>query len=226
MRKLTRVLVASLASLALLAWPVTAHAQDDEPSAPTATPPPSSSRAASGEFVAPLSQQTQRTYVPQSVALSGPAQLANWKDGDPVPDGYHKSTRVRRGAIVAGAVCFGTLYLFSLLAASIAADSAKTTTYTTGPNGTVANTTTSANPDAALYIPALGPFIQMGSTSSATGNFFLAIDGLGQTVGIALIVYGITSPQTVLVRNDLARPRVLPIRIGKDGYGLGLHAEF
>ena len=39
-------------------------------------------------------------YVPQSVALSGPRIITDWNDDDPVPYGYHPSTRTRTGMIV------------------------------------------------------------------------------------------------------------------------------
>lgn len=44
----------------------------------------------------------------------------------------------------------------------------------------------------------------MAQTDSATGNFFLAIDGAGQCLGLGLFIYGLASPKTILLRNDLA----------------------
>jgi hypothetical protein len=167
-----------------------------------------SAQAPGGEYVAPLSQQTQQTYVPQSVAISGPRQIRDWNDGDPIPPGYHPTQRARTGLIVGGAVMFGTLYFLSALVAAVASDAGNTG-------------------DNALYLPGVGPFIQMTTTSSSTANLFLALDGAIQSGGIAMLIYGIATPKTVLVRNDLATtPVVLPIRIGTDGYGLGVMAKF
>jgi hypothetical protein len=164
--------------------------------------------------VAPLSQQTQRSYVPQSVALSGPKELRDWKEGDPIPDGYHEVQRTRTGAVVGGAVTLGVMWLISAFVAAGAQD----VTNATGGH---------SNPDAALYVPVVGPFIQMGSTSSALGNMTLLVDGLAQTGGFALLVYGLTTPRNVLVRADLAEgTQIVPIRVGRDGYGMGLRTTF
>ena len=119
---------------------------------------------------------------------------------------------------------FGVLYLLSALAATSAADNSKTSTYNSG-TGTW-TTSGGSNPDGALFVPAIGPFIQMANTSSATGNLVLVVDGVGQSLGLALLAYGIFSPKTVLVRNDLAKATIVPVAIGKDGYGAGLHVEF
>jgi hypothetical protein len=57
---------------------------------------------------------------------------------------------------------------------------------------------------------------------------FLAIDGIGQCAGIAMLIYGIASPRTFLLRNDLGftQPLILPMKMGQDGYGAGLVAHF
>ena len=52
----------------------------------------------------------------------------------------------------------------------------------------------------------------------------LAIDGVGQAVGVGLLVWGLSSPRTVLLRNDLAGVEVhaMPLLTGKSaGFGLG-----
>jgi hypothetical protein len=205
--------IASAVFFSVVALSVPAHADDDSaPPPPAPAAPPASARASNGEYRTPLAQQTQRTYVPQSVALSGPLEL-DWSDGEPIPDGYHRSTRVRRGPIIGGAVTFGSLYLLSILAAASAQDSARSE----GSN---------SSPDAALYVPGIGPFIQMVSTTSATSNVVLAVDGLAQSAGIALLIYGLTSPRTILVRNDFAQAAVVPIALGREGAGLGVVGRF
>jgi hypothetical protein len=170
-------------------------------------------RETNKEYTAPLSQTTQPSYVPQSVALSGPRQLDH-HEGEPVPPGYTPVQRTRKGPIVAGAVVFGTLYLFSSAAAAAGADSAQ--------HG-------GSNEVGALWIPVAGPFIQMGQTDSALGKYMLAIDGIGQAAGAALLAWGLTSPKTVLVRNDLTgwRPtiRATPI-VTASTTGVGLTGTF
>jgi hypothetical protein len=217
MRSFVKVFVCLLAGGLVVAAPVTARAQAQDEEAPQPPPPPSyyppaSAQAPNGEWVAPLQQRTQPSYVPQSVALSGPRILTDWEQGEPIPPGYHPRTRARTGMIVAGAVTFGTLYLFTALVAAAGADSAQT-------NGT-------SNQYGALWVPGVGPFLQMTNTSSATGNYVLAIDGLAQCAGLAMLIYGISSPRTVLVRDDLAKPLIMPMRIGQDGYGMGVLGRF
>ena len=172
-------------------------------------------RDAPQQYVAPLAQTTQPSYVPQSVALSGPREIKDWQEGDAVPPGYRPVERTRRGLVVGGAVTFGTLYFFSALTAAIGADS-----------------NTGRNPVAAMWIPGAGPFIQMTQTKSATANVFLAIDGAGQCAGIAMLVYGIAVPRTVLVRNDLGenkppKPEVhaVPL-VGGGTTGVGVVGTF
>ena len=218
MRSTKLSLAIALGSILLVGGTSTnARAQDEAPPPPPPAPraPPASAQAGNGEYVAPLSQQTQRSYIPQSVALSGPKEIRDWKEGDPIPDGYREVQRTRTGAVVGGAVTLGVMWLISAFVAAAAQD----VNNADGSHG--------ANPDAALYVPVVGPFIQMGSTGSATGNMALLVDGLAQTGGFALLVWGLTSPRNVLVRADLAQgTQIVPIRVGRDGYGMGLRTTF
>src|SRR5262245_26215914 len=59
------------------------------------------------QYPAPLSQTTQPSYVPQSVALSGPKQL-EYDEGQSVPPGYTPVEKKRKGPIIAGAVVLGS----------------------------------------------------------------------------------------------------------------------
>jgi hypothetical protein len=129
-----------------------------------------------------------------------------WKAGDPIPNGYRVETRAREWAILVGAVIFGIPYLLSAGVAAIG--------------------TRIKLPFGALFVPAIGPFIQMGIAASATGDLVFAIDGSVQTLGLVLLVYGITSRESVLVRNDVATTRIVPMAMGKGGYGVGLHVQF
>jgi hypothetical protein len=212
MRRSVARFASSLVAVAVLASPLVARAQDYNPPPGSVAPVPNSARTPNGEYVAPMQQQTQVVYVPQSIAMSGPRVLTDWEDGEPIPQGYHRATRTRTGMIVAGAVTFGSLYLLSLLVASAGSDAS--------------NSGGTTNPVASLYIPAIGPFIQMTNSSTATGNVFLAIDGAAQCAGMAMLIYGLTSPRTVLIRNDLAQTMVVPMHIGQSGYGLGVISRF
>ena len=180
---------------------------------PPSQPPPSTARAPNGEYVAPLQQQTQQVYMPQSVALSGPRIIRDYEDGEAVPPGYHAETRIRTGLVVGGAVTFGVMYLFSVLAGSIINDANKGR-YGDGTRGDF------------LYIPVLGPFLQMTKTDSSSGNTTLVIDGVAQAAGVTMLIVGVSSPRTVLVRNDLAEVRISPMKVGEKGTGLGLIGTF
>jgi hypothetical protein len=203
-----------LAATIFLAAASPAHAQEAPPPPPAAPAAPATAGAqpASG-YATPLYQQVQPSYVPQSVAMSGPRLISDWEEGQPIPPGYHPDTRIRKGLVIAGGVIFGTMYFFSALAAAVGSDSA-------GPG--------QGNPEAALWIPGVGPFIQMTSTSSATGNVFLALDGLCQAGGLAMAIYGLAAPKTVLVRNDLGGLHLtpMPMTFGRNGEGLGVVGTF
>lgn len=179
---------------------------------PPSQPPPASAQAPNGEYVAPLQQQTQQVYMPQSVALSGPRIIKDYEEGEPIPPGYHAETRVRSGLVVGGAVTFGVMYLLSVLVGAAISDV----------NRSVGNKESGEF----LYVPVAGPFLQMTRTESSSGNATLAIDGIAQAAGATMLIVGITSPKTVLVRNDLGEVRVMPMRMGDKGGGLGLVGTF
>jgi hypothetical protein len=186
-----------------------------QPTRPPAAPPPgsppvpSSAMAPNGEYVAPMSQTTQPVYIPQSVALSGPRMLKDWQEGQPIPYGYHREERMRKGPIIVGSIVFGVPYLYSALIASVGAD-----------------VSSGDNRAAALFLPVLGPFIELHESSSVTIDYLLILDGLAQATGAALFIYGVTSPRPVLVRNDLAMVTLTPARLGRDGTGLLLTGRF
>ena len=148
-------------------------------------PPPNSAVAPNGEFVAPMSQTTQPTYVPQSVAMSGPRFIKDWEEGQPIPYGYHHETRVRKGMVVSGSIVLGVLYLYSAFAAvdrpgRLHRDRRRQ-------QGRLA------------YLPVLGPFLEMTETDSASLRYILMLDGLAQAAGAALLLRGVTYPKHLLV---------------------------
>ena len=175
-------------------------------------PPPASAVAPNGEYVAPLSQTTQPTYVPQSVALSGPRMLKDWEPGTPIPHGYHAETRVRKGKVISGAIVFGVTYLYSSFIAAVGQD--------------ISDASGEDNVLAWMFIPVLGPFLEMMETDSTTIRYILALDGIAQAAGVTLLVTGLMYPKWVLVRNDLASATIAPMKIGMDGNGLGLVGRF
>jgi hypothetical protein len=173
---------------------------------------PPSAVGPNGEYVAPLSQTTQPYYVPQSVALSGPRFIKDWHDGDPMPWGYHREERARKGEIISGAILFGVPYIYSTFFAALGEDLSSS-------NG-------GSNPLGWLYLPVLGPFIEISKSDSAAANEALVLDGLAQGIGAALFFHGMLYPRPILVRNDLALLSVTPASVGKDGTGMMLMGTF
>ena len=195
-------LLAVLPLAALLLAPSTASAQDDEEMPP---PPP----AVQPVYVAPLSQTTQTTYVPQSVALSGPEEMS-YDSERPVPMGYTVVKRQRKGLLIGGGASLGASYGLSVLIAAAGEDLSS--------DGN--------NPAAALWIPVAGPFIQMANTESATLRVFLFGLGAVQTTGAVMLYYGLTTKKSVLVRNDLVGSMTVTPYAGDGTTGMMLSGKF
>jgi hypothetical protein len=68
--------------------------------------------------------------------------------------------------------------------------------------------------------------VQLAKSNTGTERFLCGLDGLVQSVGLAMAIYGIASPKNVLVRNDLGfklQPRPF---IARGGGGMGLGGTF
>ena len=209
-------LFAALPIAALLLAPSSASAQDDAdqeipPGQPIYTAPPPQ-QAAQPVYTAPLSQTTQTTYVPQSVALSGPEEI-NAEEGRPVPMGYTPVQRTRKGLLIGGGVTLGVSYGYSVLLAAIGSDLASWSD-------------DGRNELAAMWIPVAGPFIQMAQTDSALFRLTLAGFGIAQTTGAVLLYYGLTTKKTVYVRNDLVGSMTLTPMAGDGATGMMLSGRF
>lgn len=78
-----------------------------------------------------------------------------------------------------------------------------------------------------LYAPVLGPWIQVSRKNCPVPGL-IAVDGLFQTVGAGLVVYGIAAAGKQLVRDEgvFARVQVVPATIGRDGYGVWMTGAF
>jgi hypothetical protein len=133
-----------------------------------------------------------KVEVPPSPAPTG---AASWHQGDPVPAGYHPAHRVKKALVASGASLFALPYL----ASSIVAASGYKSIVAAGGYKTDAGTVSARG---FLWIPAAGPFIMMGSTTSAAADVLLVLDGLAQIGGLTLFVYGAASPETVLAPDD------------------------
>lgn len=104
--------------------------------------------------------------------------LIPYEEGTPVPPGMRVATRVRAGLIAAGASIVGTTYLVTTVAGSAIATAAD-------------------RPDAAwLFAPVVGPWVYAASGEgvSGLGAFWLAVDGLLQGAGLAMLLGGALNP--------------------------------
>lgn len=158
--------------------------------------------------------------VPPSVAQSGPRRINDWNDGEPIPPGYHRVTRIRQGLVIGGALTFGITYLATALIGAAASDIGKATCDTP----TSCSTGRSAK---LLLIPVAGPFTLL-STGWASADFFLVLNGLVQTAGVGMLIGGIAAPKTILVRNDLAKIEIkpTPMTFGQNSAGFGFTGTF
>jgi hypothetical protein len=207
---MSRLLVA-LPLVALLSGTALADDDDGPPSQQPqqALPAPQSPLPV---YVAPLSQTTQTTYVPQSVALSGPEEIdADDDSGRRAPLGYTPVERPRHHMMVGGLVTFGVSYSISALTAAIGQDSCSYGCQ---------------NQESAMWIPVAGPFIEMGQTDSATARVFLAGLGIAQVTGAVLMYYGLTTTKKVYVRNDLVGNLMITPTAGNGASGFALAGSF
>jgi hypothetical protein len=155
----------------------------------------------------PVYQAQQPVYVQQAPQLpQGPRIIKDWDSSQPIPPGYHKEEHARKGLIIGGAVLFGTTYLLSALTGALANDLGGSAT--------------------GLFIPAIGPFVQMGQGGTATGEFLLAFDGILQCGGIVMFGLGLGYPSTELVRNDFGFSLHLQPMLGPSQQGMGLGGTF
>ena len=186
--------------------PAAAPAAPDQPPAPYGGPYPPPGYPPPGYPPGqPYYYPPQPTYVPP--AMYGPRYITDWQPGTPIPYGYHPATRARRGLVVAGAIVFGATYFYTALELD-----------SPGSSG--------GNEPGWLWIPVLGPLVQMTQDDSSLGNGALTLDALAQAAGVAMLVAGFVYPRTLLVRNDFASMTVAPMRIGLEGSGLGVVGRF
>jgi hypothetical protein len=175
-----------------------------QPQLPPGYPPPPPG------YVAPLSQQTQPSYVPQSVALSGPERIVDLDESRPPPPGYTSVLVTRKGPLIGGAVTFGVSYGISALTAAVGEDSKGD----------------GDNEVAALWIPVAGPFLQIFDTESATAKVFLVGLGGAQLAGAIMLYTGLTTKRRIFVRNDLIGSATVAPMVGNGASGMVLTGRF
>jgi hypothetical protein len=136
----------------------------------------------------------------------------------PAP-GYRSVRRVRTGLIIGGAVLFTVFYGFAVFDGIITeANRDGCQNIPNGTNGCYAV-------GDALFVPVLGPFIDLARIQTPASRAFDLADGLIQAGGVAMIVVGATVRRTVVVagggggdRLELTlAPVVSPGRLGLVG---------
>jgi hypothetical protein len=201
----TRIAGAVLALNAASVWPTAsvAHAQDRE-----------HAKSTSASDTSPSEEDTAQSPTSNEEKQWRRRMVAGWHPGNPIPDGYHPAKGPKTPLIIAGAATLGAAYLGSIVIALGA-------TFATGDNPYA-----SIAAKEWLYIPLAGTFVSAAQTSSALDDVILVFDGVAQVVGATLLVIGLSSTRTILVRDDVAKLRVLPWLPKGGGAGFGLMGTF
>lgn len=173
---------------------------------PPPPPPPGGPMPSAPPGYAPV-------YGPQpAMPAYAPAEITDFDDSAPVPYGYTKVSRTRLGLIIGGSVTLGATYLCTAVVGGLAAAVNEA-------DGSHTNVTP-------LYVPVVGPFLELGETGNTFARFWLTVSGLGETAGAIMLVYGLTNPRTTLVRNDqLIVTSIAPL-VAPGASGLSLVGRF
>jgi hypothetical protein len=197
---------------------VAAEARSQQVPPPAAYPPPAVYSPPAAYPLAPGAYP---------VAYPASARTAPWaynyppvypyRDGMPLPPGYHLEERPRRGLVIAGWLAAGIPYGLGL---------------------TFAASSNFENESGWLAVPFLGPWLTLENRDygcdddeaddrSCLEDAVIApliMSGIAQTAGGTLLLVGYLATKTYAVRNDVSYV-VLPSRVGS-GYGLTWAGEF
>jgi hypothetical protein len=135
----------------------------------------------------------------------------DWDPKRGVPCGYTPRSAPRYRLKLAGILVTGFTHLPAVLVAAAAARSDTANLVGVIP---VAGSLIMVGRRNPAWLPALAPFA--------------AIDAIGQAVGLGLLVGGTATREPVLVRDDIAAPRIMPMPmvLGGAGAGVGLAGTF
>ncbi len=207
------------------ASPATAAPPPQPP--PQQAPPPAGYPPPGGYYQqAPPPQGAYGYYWPAPSYYQQPPATLPYRKDEPIPPGYRLEKRPRTGLIIAGAVVTAVPYFIGLSIASAAKFD---------------------NATGFLAIPAIGPWLtlavrdnsncyeEFNGSGVSTSRYcpadagvvtLLVLDALIQTTGALLFVIGISSDRELLVRQDVAKLRLTPLRFNGGGHGLGLRGTF
>jgi hypothetical protein len=208
------VAAAAIAGAALALTPGTASAQDPPPAPyPPQAPAPYPPQAYPPQAYPPQGYAPPVYIMPApQQAPAGPRKITDWEEGEPIPPGYHKVTHVRLGLVIGGAVTFGVTYLFTAFAGALVSVS---------DIGNATNCGMSCASAKPLLVPVAGPWIVLPHSDTATGSFFLVLDGLVQVAGLGMLIGGIAAQKTDLVRDAVGKVEVQPTPLVFDNKGAG-----
>jgi hypothetical protein len=149
---------------------------------------------------------------PSGAPIYGPEEITDFGNSAPVPYGYTKVTRRRKGLIIGGAATLGATYGVTAFTGMLAI--------------AFRPINRSAPDPTPFFIPVVGPFVAIAQSKDSTGDFGLVAIGLGQTAGAIMLVYGLTHSREVLVRNDqLAITSIAPL-VAPGASGLSVVGRF
>jgi hypothetical protein len=184
-------------------------------------------RLACAQEPPPAAYPSQPAYYPAPYAYppqlyQPPAELP-YREGAPIPLGYHREERPRKGLVTAGWIVTGIPYGLGLVAA-VSADF--------------------DNASGWLAVPFMGPWLTLGRRHYSCGDsdqngdgreglhcvgdifavMGLIMDGVIQAGGGTLLLIGYANPKTHVIRDD-AKLQIRPMRLGS-GHGLGMAGSF
>jgi hypothetical protein len=191
-----------------------ASPQQPDPPAPAPAPyqPPGGAPAVAPPGNSPPSNGPPgNTQQLPGALIYAPEEITEFDNNAPVPYGYTKVVRARKGLIIGGGVTLGAAYLTTVLTGALAAAL-----------GTLTGSRMDAGP---AFVPVLGPFLEMGQDHSGGQRAWAAL-GLAQTAGAIMLVYGLNNRRTILVRNDqLSATSIAPL-IAPGASGLSVVGRF
>jgi len=149
-----------------------------------------------------------------------PREISPWDPDEPPPEGYNLRSSVRSGAIGGGVTLLLLGWIPAIIGGAIAAKDEKQR----GIDGDGVE----EGDWTPMYVPVVGPFITMSSVdASGGGAAVLVVDGVLQTAGAALIVYGILDRKYKVVRAQVAgHPVEVAPGVSFDRPGISVRGAF
>jgi hypothetical protein len=132
-----------------------------------------------------------------SAQTEPPKIIKSYREGEPIPPGYHLEERPRRWAIITGATMLASSYVTAIAYSDFA-------------------TCQSGGSDCsrrwAVFVPVVGPFVDMAHSSLEDRAFTDLLVGSGEVAGAIFLIVGLTTTSTKLVPDpERAGCSVMPV---------------